>query len=108
MILISKDVEVDMKNKFVVLGILLFSVALSYIASLTLSQLDSNEIGNGVFWLIVLFVSVISLTKSFMIEKDRSLYLYIMTKAQTVIMAKLIYNFVFLTFIIFISYISLR
>jgi len=93
--LIGKDIQIELKQKFALNGILLYVVSTVFIAYLSfggLVQLD-NEVKSALFWIIMLFASVNAIAKSFVQENTgRQLYYYTIASPQAVILAKTIYN----------------
>jgi heme exporter protein B len=60
---------------------------------------------NALFWIILLFSSISAVAKGFMGEsRGRSLYYYNIASPQQIIIAKLIYNSIFMVFIAFICF----
>ncbi|HWB63708.1 MAG TPA: heme exporter protein CcmB [Chitinophagales bacterium] len=108
-----KDLVIEFRNKYVLGGIVLYvfsSVLVIYFALQYSNSLQGLNpvVWSVLFWLIILFSSVNAIANSFFREPEHRFYYYYYTLSpQAVIIAKLIYNFLFtvllsaLTFIIF-------
>lgn len=113
-----KDLLIEFRNKYVLGGVLLYvfsSVLVIFFALQYNNSLHDIEapIWSILFWLIILFSSVNAVANSFFREPEGRFYYYYWTiPPQALILAKLIYNFLFtvllalLTFAIFTAMIS--
>ena len=91
--LILKEVQLEWKQKYAFNGLLLYAFSMTVIISLALTQALNPIVWNVLFWLIVLFISINSVAKSFMGDSSGQLiYLYGMAGPMAVISAKIIYN----------------
>lgn len=61
------------------------------------------EVWNALFWIILLFTAINAISKSFIQEERRNLYYFFLTKPFEIIVAKLIYSFLYLLLIAVIS-----
>lgn len=93
--LILKDLQVDWRNKYPVAGLLLYIIVLVIIAYLSFANFIEPEVWNALFWIILLFTSVNAIAKSFIQEDDRSMYYFFTAKPTAIILAKLIYHFLY-------------
>ena len=99
--ILIKDILIEIRNKYVLGGILLYvfsSVLLIYFALQYSDSLKGIEptIWSIIYWLIILFSSVNAVANSFFREPEgRFFYYYWMVNPQSIIVAKLIYNFLF-------------
>jgi heme exporter protein B len=94
--LIIKDLMLEWRQKYALNGMLLYVVSTSYICYASF-KLRANEIDpitwNTIFWIVLLFVSLMSLGKSFNQEKEgQLLYLYTLISPEAMIFSKIIYN----------------
>ncbi len=90
--LIHKDVLLEWRKKYSFYGILLYLASAVFLINLLLNQPES-ETWNVLFWVILLFVSVNAVAKSFLQEsRARQLYYYTILDPRKVIISKLIYN----------------
>ncbi len=105
LMLIKKDLRIDLRNKYPVLGIILYLSAIIIISYMSFMNYIKPEVWNALFWLIILFISVNAIAKSFMQEENRSFYLYFITSPVKILLAKLIYNNLYQLVLILISFI---
>lgn len=98
--LIWKDIKLELRNKHTINTMLLYMVGtifLAYISfMLRISQLEPIT-WNTLFWIILLFSAVNSTTNSFIKESSgRQLYYYQLAKPGSIIIAKIVFNFILL------------
>lgn len=89
--LIYKDFRIDWRTKYPVAGIILYISSLTITSYLSFTGLIDPETWNALLWLIILFISINAVAKSFSQEDDRTLYYFHLVKPETIILAKLIY-----------------
>lgn len=89
--LIYKDFQIDWRTKYPAAGIVLYIGSLIVTSYMAFSDYINAEVWNALFWLILLFISINAIAKSFGQEKDRSLYYFHLVRPERVIVAKLIY-----------------
>jgi len=93
----------EWRKKYSFYGILLYLIAAVFLINL-LVDLPEAETWNVLFWIILLFVSVNAVAKSFLQEnKARQLYYYSILNPKDVILSKLIYNAVLMIFMSFLA-----
>ena len=91
--LLKKELLLEWKQKYALYGLLMYSLTMVFVISIGLQNTLPPQAWNVVFWVILLFVSVNAIAKSFMSETEgQLLYLYNLASAQSIILAKLIYN----------------
>lgn len=91
--LIRKELLLEWKQKYAIYGLLLYAVSMVMVVSLGLQRSLPMQAWNVVFWVILLFVSVNAVAKSFMGESPgQMLYLYNLAGPRAIIVAKLLYN----------------
>lgn len=93
--LILKDLKVDWRNRYPVFGILLYLATLTITSYLSFSGFIKTEVWNALFWLIILFISINAIARSFIQEDNRSLYYYFVARPGDIIAAKLVYYFAY-------------
>jgi len=106
-IIVGKDLKIDLN-----LGHLFFSVAIYLVSSIfviyiSFGRLGINEFNTWIslFWIILLYGSIVSVAKSFLHESEnRNYYYYYLFSSSELIFAKLIYNFFFLLILFFMSF----
>ena len=92
--LLQKDFLLELRQQYTLYGIVLYVVTTIFVVYLSMGQPD-DQVWNGLFWVIQLFVCVNAVAKSFLQEGSGSmLYFYSITSAQNFILAKLIFNLV--------------
>lgn len=102
--LLKKEILIEWRNKYSFNGILLYVFSTVFICYLSFKQINPLT-WNALFWIILLFASVNTIAKSFMQEsKGRYLYFYSIASAQSVILAKIIYNSVLMFIISIVCY----
>lgn len=102
--LLKKDITLELRQKYAISGILLYVLSTVFVVYLAFVQLDPR-VWNTLFWIIMLFASVNAVTKSFMQESGyRALYYYSIANPMAVIISKMIYNTLLLTFMSFLTY----
>lgn len=90
--MIQKDLLLEWRQKFSLYGILLYLVSAVFVIYL-LNDRPEGETWNSLFWIILLFISVNAVAKSFMQEsKFRTIYYYTVHHPKEIIISKMIYN----------------
>ncbi len=96
--LIGKEVMLELKQKYVLNGILLYLVSTVFVTYLAFEDAISPETWNSLFWIILLFVAVNGISKSFLQENAaRHLYYYTVASPQSIVLAKILYNLFLMT-----------
>jgi heme exporter protein B len=91
--LLRKELLLEWKQKYAINGLLLYSLSMVFVVSIGLQRTLPAQAWNVVFWIILLFVSVNAVAKSFMGERTgQLLYLYNLAGARAIIVAKILYN----------------
>lgn len=92
-VLIKKEIALEIRNKVALSGILLYVISTIFVCYLSFRRLDDPAVWNTLFWVIMLFSSVNTISKSFHTEtRNRQLYLYTLVSPGSVILSKMIYN----------------
>lgn len=112
--LIKKDLILEWRQKYALNGMILYVVSAVFICYISF-RLKVNSLEkitwNTLFWIILLFSAVNSITKSFIQEKSgRHIYYFTLARPQSVIISKIIYNIglmLFLGFLGFAIYVAL-
>ncbi|MFY7890826.1 MAG: heme exporter protein CcmB [Spirosomataceae bacterium] len=94
--LINKEIQLELRQRYAINGMLLYIVSTVYICYLSF-KLKSNDIDkitwNTLFWIILLFTAVNAIAKSFTQERyGRLLYYYTLANPVSIILSKIIYN----------------
>ncbi len=91
--LVGKEIRLELKQKYVLNGILLYLVSTIFVTYLAFENAITAETWNSLFWIILLFVAVNGISKSFVQESPaRHLYYYTIASPQAVILSKILYN----------------
>ncbi len=101
--LLKKDMIVDWRQQNPITGILLYLVSTIFVSYMAFKGYVSIEVWNALFWIILLFVSINAISKSFIQEERRAHYYYFLCKPSEIILAKLIYSFIYVLALAFIS-----
>ncbi len=91
--LVGKEIRLELKQKYVLNGILLYLISTIFVTYLAFEDAITPETWNSLFWIILLFVAVNGISKSFVQESPaRHLYYYTIASPQAVILSKILYN----------------
>jgi heme exporter protein B len=95
--ILNKEITLEFRRKNALLGVVLFAVILVYLLYKALNNIERLQ-WDALLWIVVLFSGINAITKSFSQENNSSkIYLYSLYNPQDVIVAKVIYNFLFLS-----------
>ncbi|MDP1725890.1 MAG: heme exporter protein CcmB [Bacteroidota bacterium] len=90
--LIQKELTTEWRQRYALNGIVLQVLSSVFVVYLSVKMLNDAS-WNGIFWIVMLFVSVNAIAKSFIGEsKGRNLYYHSLIKPQNLLLAKFIYN----------------
>lgn len=105
--LLYKELLIEWKQKYALNGLLLYVVSMVVVISLALVGKLNPVTWNILYWIILLFVSINAVAKSFMSERPGNLlYLYALASPMAIIIAKMLYNFLLLTFMALITLVA--
>ncbi|WP_276498260.1 heme exporter protein CcmB [Pontibacter litorisediminis] len=94
--LIRKDLVLEWRQKYALNGMLLYVGSVVFVCYLSFGMRPNilvAPVWNAMLWIILLFVSVNAIAKSFLQEnRGRLLYFYSIVSPQGIILAKIIYN----------------
>lgn len=103
--LYKKDVLLELRQKHTFYGILLYIASTIYVLYLSLTETPEATVWNSVFWVIMLFVCVNTVAKSFLQEtQGRMLYFYSICSPVEFVAAKMMFN---VTLMLLMSLLSL-
>ena len=92
--LIEKEIKLEWKQKYAFNGLLLYVGATVFTCYLSFREILEVPVWNALFWIIQLFAGVNAIAKSFLQEsRGRMLYYYVIADPKSVILSKVIYNF---------------
>lgn len=94
--LLVKEFQLEWRQKLAFNSILLYIGSTVFVCYLSFG-VKSNQLSpitwNALFWIILLFVSVNAIAKSFMQEsRNRQLYYYTIASPQAILLSKMVYN----------------
>ncbi len=91
-LLLQKDFLLEWRQKYSLYGLILY-ISSAVFAIKMLQDRPEGETWNSLFWIILLFISINAVAKSFLQEnKGRNLYYYSLHDPKHIIISKLIYN----------------
>lgn len=97
-LLVIKDIQLELKQKYAINGILLYTVSTIFLCSLAFGGIIDLNTWNALFWVILLFAAVNAVSKSFVQENEaRHYYYYSLAGARSIILAKMAYNILLIT-----------
>lgn len=97
--IMKKDFDIEIRQRYAIAGIFLFAVTTAFFIYKAFNKLTALE-WNILVWIIVLFAGLNAIVKSFVQErKETYLYYYTLFGPLEVIIAKLIYNYLFTIFL---------
>jgi heme exporter protein B len=105
--LLQKEFRSEFRHKAALGGVLLYVFATVFVVYSGFARLQA-DVWNVQYWIIILFASIHAVWKSFAQDSgNRQLYLYTLVSPQSVILAKLLYNFLLIAVISFLTYAGL-
>lgn len=107
--LLLKEVRLEWKLKLAFNSILLYIGSTVFVCYLSFN-VRVNQLSpitwNAVYWIIMLFISVNAIAKSFLQEnRYRHLYYYTLASPQAIILSKMVYNMLVMIIFSIVSYI---
>ncbi|MDE0771974.1 MAG: heme exporter protein CcmB [Salibacteraceae bacterium] len=103
--LVHKEFLLDWKEKNSIASILIYVTSTVFVCYLSFQTIIDTTTFNALLWIIILFTSVNTITKSFVQESEnRLLYMYSLANPQEIIMGKLIYNSILLLIISLVTF----
>lgn len=104
--LVGKEIRLELKQRYVLNGILLYLISTIFVTYLAFENLINVETWNSLFWIILLFVAVNGISKSFIQESAaRHLYYYTIASPQAVVISKIAYNLLLMAVLSILSFI---
>ncbi|MCB0481788.1 MAG: heme exporter protein CcmB [Flavobacteriales bacterium] len=95
--LFQKELKSEFKNKSSIAGLFLYIISTIFLCYLAFNQYIEAKTYITLYWIVVLFASVNSTSKSFMQESEaRRLYYYTTAKPSDFILSKILFNTLFL------------
>jgi len=107
--LFKKEFTLELRRKSVVSGLALYLFSTAFICYLTFNlrqNLVTPLVWSALFWITILFTAVNSVAKSFIGEKKgRDIYYYSIANPASIILSKILYNFLLCTLLSAAGYI---
>jgi heme exporter protein B len=76
LILLRKDIRLELRNSYAISGILLYVFSTIFIVYMAFQKVQP-DVWNALFWIIILFAAISAIVKSFVQENSsRQLYYY--------------------------------
>ncbi len=101
--LVRKDIQLELRERYAINSLLLYISSTIFICYLSFSLSGQNlpqPTWNTLFWIIMLFSSIHTISKSFGNEQlSRFYYYYYLSSPEAIILAKIIYNTILLSLI---------
>lgn len=108
LILVNKEFTLEWRQKYAISGVLLYVGSTIYTLFISYGLKTgaiSQQTWNALFWIVLLFAAVNALAKSFTQEsKYRNLYYYSISSPQSIIVSKILYNFLLMILISFLCW----
>lgn len=106
--LLKKELLTELRQQHAFFGVVLYVVSTSFVLYLAIAE-PEKKVWNGLFWVLMLFVCVNAVARSFLQEnRGRMLYYYSVCSARSFIMAKLIFSSLQMIAMSFISWLIVR
>jgi heme exporter protein B len=103
--LFYKDFRLELKQKYVLNGILLYLLSTIFVTYLAFDKVIGIDTWNSLFWIILLFVAVNGISKSFVQESPaRNIYYYTITSPQAIVLSKILYNLLLMAILSLLSF----
>jgi heme exporter protein B len=103
--LFYKDFRLELKQKYVLNGILLYLLSTIFVTYLAFDKVIGLDTWNSLFWIILLFVAVNGISKSFVQESPaRNIYYYTITSPQAIVLSKILYNLLLMAILSLLSF----
>ena len=106
--ILYKDFKIEINQSHLFFSVGLYVVSSIYIIYISYQPTGilSLEHWVSIFWVIILFSSISAVSKSFFQESgNRNYYYYYVLSPDELIFSKLIYNFLFIVFVTFLTFI---
>ncbi|MEO0895415.1 MAG: heme exporter protein CcmB [Bacteroidota bacterium] len=105
--LLKKELMMEWKQKYAFNGLIMYVLCMVVVISLAFVNKLNPLTWNIIYWIIMLFVAINSVAKSFLSESTgQSLYLYSVVSPTSLIISKLIYNSLLLVIVAMVALLS--
>ena len=106
--LLEKEFLLDFRSKYPFLSIIMYLATVAYISNISFQGVINTSTWNSIFWMLLLFTSLVAVGKSFLQEQDRTLYYFFLAPANIVIASKIIYQNLYNMVLVFLTLIIIR
>jgi heme exporter protein B len=107
--LLQKEFILELRRKSAISGLALYLFSTAFICYLSFSlrqNLITALVWSALFWITILFTAVNTVAKSFIGEKKgKDIYFYSIANPESIIISKIIYNFLLCTLLSFTGFI---
>jgi heme exporter protein B len=91
--LFKKDILLELRQQYALYGVILYVASTVFVLYLAMGREPDSEVWNALYWVMLLFVSINAVAKSFLQEsRGRMLYFYSITSPVAFVLAKILYN----------------
>ena len=91
--LFKKDILLELRQQYALYGVILYVASTVFVLYLAMGSAPESEVWNALYWVMLLFVSINAVAKSFLQEsRGRMLYFYSITSPVAFVLAKILYN----------------
>ena len=105
--LVIKDLRIEWRQKHALGAALLYIISTVFICYLAFQRLIDVKVWNALFWIIIVFVSINTVARSFVMEgRKRYFYYHTLTSPQAFITGKIVYNNVLMCFLGLLTYLA--
>jgi len=102
--LLWKEFTLEFRNRNALNGIVLYVFSTIFIAYQSFRSVSDVPVWNALLWIILLFSSVNAVNKTFQNDgSGRQYYFYLLADPVAVILSKILYNIILLTFLSLVS-----
>lgn len=111
--LLRKELVIEWKQKYAFNGLVMYVLCMVIVIAVAFGKGKNPQTWpqtwTVIFWIIMLFVAINSVAKSFLAEdQGQRLYLYSLASATSIILAKIIYNLVLLMIMATVALLAFR
>ncbi|OQA01607.1 MAG: CcmB protein [Bacteroidetes bacterium ADurb.Bin408] len=105
--LIIKDLRIEWRQKHALGGALLYIISTVFICYLALQRMIDLRVWSALFWIIIVFVGINSVSRSFLMESRKRYYYYqTITSPGAFIMGKTGYNNALMSILSLLTYLA--
>lgn len=103
---IQRELRHELRSRRSWLAILLYIASTVYITYLAFQHDLEPVTWNALFWILIIFISMFAASGSFAGREGEMLYIYTLVSPRKFIMARLLYNGIFMMFVCIAAYIG--